>query len=79
LGSAGAGAGGKIGQLTDNACGMACGQKLLAEEQITVFQSNLSKGFYKGLTPERLALNMNEFGAGWKGFYAIPFHTTPLS
>ena len=52
-----------------NACGMACGQKLLAEQEIAVFQSNLSKWFYKGLEPDVLAVNMNQFGSGWKGLY----------
>lgn len=71
-GAAGTGVTGKTGQLTANVCGMACGQKLLLEEGVTVFQSNLSNGFYKGLTPETLASNMNKFSSGWKGFYAYP-------
>lgn len=52
IGTAGSGIGSKSGQLTKNACGMACGQRLLSEHGISVFQSNLAKGFYKGLTPE---------------------------
>jgi hypothetical protein len=66
-GTAGIGIGGKTGQLTQNACGMASGQRLLAEEGITVFQSNLSRGFYKGLTPSQLASNMNQHSSGWVG------------
>lgn len=51
---------------------MACGQRLLGEQGVTVFQSNLTKGFYKGLSPENLAANMNRFKPGWKGFYGYP-------
>ena len=69
-GTAGIGAGGKGGQLTANACGMACGQRLLTEQGISVFQSNLTKGFYKGLTPESLAANLNRHQSGWQGFMA---------
>jgi RHS repeat-associated protein len=68
LGPAGSGA----GQLTANACGMACGQRLLANEGIYVFQSNLARGFYRGLTPEQLAANLNRFSPGFQGFYAYP-------
>ena len=70
FGTAGSGAGSKSGQLTANACGMACGQRLLAEQGIKVFQSNLMKGFYRGLTPEKLAANMNRHQSGWQGFMA---------
>ena len=69
-GTAGSGCGSKSGQLTKNACGMACGQRLLLEQGINVFQSNLAKGFYKGLTPENLAKNLNRHQPGWKGFMA---------
>jgi hypothetical protein len=69
-GAAGSGVGSASGQLTENACGMACGQKLLSEQGISVFQSNLTKGFYKGLTPENLAANLNRQQPGWKGFMA---------
>jgi hypothetical protein len=48
---------------------MACGQRLLANEGITVFQSNLARGFYRGLTPEQLAANLNRFSPGYRGFY----------
>jgi RHS repeat-associated protein len=68
LGPAGSGA----RQLTANSCGMACGQRLLASEGIAVFQSNLTRGFYRGLTPERLAANLNRFSPGFRGFYAYP-------
>ncbi|NUG71454.1 hypothetical protein PYR74_12850 [Acinetobacter bereziniae] len=64
---AGSGIAGKQGQLTPNACGMACGQKVLSERGIEVFQSNLAKGFYRGLTPEQLAKNINKFQSGWRG------------
>ena len=63
---------GSGGQLTKNACGMACGQRVLANEGIEVFQSNLAKGFWKGLTPEDLAANLNRFSSGWKGGMAYP-------
>ena len=69
-GTAGSGFGSTSGQLTKNACGMACGQRLLSEQGINVFQSNLAKGFYKGLTPENLAKNLNRHQPGWKGFMA---------
>ena len=69
---AGTGINSKTGQLTPNACGMACGQKLLTEQDIHVFQSNLTDGFYKGLTPEQLARNMNKFDNNWTGIMAYP-------
>ncbi len=69
---AGSGIAGKQGQLTPNACGMACGQKVLSERGIEVFQSNLAKGFYKGLSPEQLAKNINSYQSGWKGVQALP-------
>lgn len=60
------------GQLTPNACGMACGQHLLRRLGFDVFQSNLRRGFYKGLEPGALAENLSRYQAGWKGFYAYP-------
>lgn len=72
LGPAGSGAASSAGQLTANACGMACGQRLLAGEGLSVFQSNLARGFYKGLTPEQLAKNLNQFSSGFRGIYAYP-------
>lgn len=72
LSPAGSGLATRAGQLTDNACGMACGQRLLANQGIKVYQSNLANGFYKGLSPENLAKNMNQFQLGWKGFYGYP-------
>jgi Peptidase C39 family len=76
LGPAGASAGregGRAGamvrQLTENACGMACGQQLLKEAGVEVFQSNLTEKFYRGLTPETLAENLNRFLPGWRGVY----------
>ena len=69
---AGTGINSKTGQLTPNACGMACGQKLLTEQDIHVFQSNLTDGFYRGLTPEQLARNMNKFDNNWTGIMAYP-------
>lgn len=56
-------------QLTRNSCGCACGQQLLAERGVRVFQSNLAKGWYRGLTPQALAENLNRFSSGWKGGY----------
>jgi hypothetical protein len=51
---------------------MACGQRILVAEGISVFQSNLTRGFYRGLTAEQLAANLNRFSPGLKGFYAYP-------
>ena len=59
-------------QLTANACGPACGSQLLRESGIDVFQSNLTRGWFKGLTPEQLAANLNEFQTGWTGGMAYP-------
>ena len=59
-------------QLTANSCGPACGSQLLRESGLDVFQSNLTTGFYRGMTPETLAANLNKFQSGWKGFYAYP-------
>ncbi len=56
-------------QLTRHSCGCACGQQLLAEKGVQVFQSNLTKGWYRGLTPRALAENLNRFSFGWKGGY----------
>ena len=78
-GTAGTGIKNKNGQLTDNACGMACGQKLLAEQDVQVFQSNLTRGFYKGLTPDRLANNMNRFSNNWEGGMIEPVNKHQLS
>lgn len=61
-------------QLTQNSCGCVCGQALLAERGIQVFQSNLTQGWYRGLTPQSLAANMNRFSAGWKGGYLEGTH-----
>ncbi len=72
LGPAGAGATESGGQLTKNACGMACGQRVLRQEGIEVFQSNLTQGFYKGLTPKDLAANLNRFKPGWTGGFYYP-------
>jgi ABC-type bacteriocin/lantibiotic exporter with double-glycine peptidase domain len=58
-----------IRQLTPNSCGCACGQQLLEEEGVQVFQSNLTRGWYRGLTPKDLAGNLNRFSVGWKGGY----------
>jgi hypothetical protein len=44
---------------------MACGQRLLAGEGLSVFQSNLAKGFYRGLTPQQLVKNLNQFSSGF--------------
>jgi hypothetical protein len=46
---------------------MACGQRLLDQQGIRVFQSNLASGFWRGLTPQDLAANLNRFQPGWKG------------
>jgi ABC-type bacteriocin/lantibiotic exporter with double-glycine peptidase domain len=51
---------------------MACGQRLPRQQGFDVFQSNLRRGFYKGLEPQALAENLNRFQPGWKGFYAYP-------
>jgi len=72
FGPAGSGFGGSGGQLTPNACGMACGQRILAGDGINVFQSNLTRGFNRGLEPEVLAANLNRFQTGWRGGYAYP-------
>ena len=72
LGPAGSGPFASGGQLTKNACGMACGQRILAKDGIEVFQSNLTHGFYKGLTPQDLASNLNRFKPGWTGGFYYP-------
>ena len=59
-------------QLTANACGPACGSQLLRESGLDVFQSNLTSGWHRGLTPQALAQNMNGFQQGWRGGYAYP-------
>ena len=69
-GTAGAGTPGLSGQLTKNAGDMACGKRVLADQVIDVFQSNLANGFWKGLTPERLADNIGQFQSSWTGFMA---------
>ncbi|WP_437225942.1 hypothetical protein SH661x_004322 [Planctomicrobium sp. SH661] len=66
-GPAGSGSPSAGGQLTDNACGMACGQHVLGDAGIDVFQSNLATGFFGGLTPQDLAANINKFQPGWVG------------
>lgn len=43
-----------------------------AQEGIEVFQSNLTQGFYKGLTPKDLAANLNRFKPGWTGGFYYP-------
>lgn len=48
---------------------MAFGQRLLGQEGIEVFQSNLSRGFYRGLEPQTLAANLNRYQPGWTGGY----------
>jgi ABC-type bacteriocin/lantibiotic exporter with double-glycine peptidase domain len=53
--------------LTANACGMACGQRVLSQNGIEVFQSNLTNRFYRGLTPESLKNNMNKFLNEFRG------------
>ena len=55
--------------MTPNACGMACGRRLLGRQGIDVFQSNLSRGFYRGLEPQTLAANLNRYQPGWIGGY----------
>lgn len=78
LGPAGASAGkaGKPGAMTPqhtaNSCGPACGSQLLREAGLDVFQSNLTSGFFRGMTPETLASNLNKFQPGWQGYYAFP-------
>jgi ABC-type bacteriocin/lantibiotic exporter with double-glycine peptidase domain len=52
-----------------NACGMACGQRLLERYGVRVFQSNLASGFYRGLEPRTLAENLNRYHKGWIGGY----------
>jgi len=56
-------------QLTRCSCGCSCGQQLLAERGIQVFQSNPARGWYRGLTPQALAENLNRFSLGWQGGY----------
>ncbi|MBI3423445.1 MAG: hypothetical protein HY011_10955 [Acidobacteria bacterium] len=56
-------------QLTRHSCGCACGQQLLAEKGVQVFQANLTQGWYRGLTPQALAENLNRFSHGRKGGY----------
>ena len=58
--------------MTANSCGMACGQRVLRQEGIEVFQSNLTQGFYKGLTPQDHAANLNRFKPGWTGGFCFP-------
>jgi hypothetical protein len=48
---------------------MACGRLLLCKQGVAVFQSNLTRGFHRGLEPETLAENMSRFQPGWKGGY----------
>ena len=72
VGPAGSGIGSSAGQLTANGCGMACGQFILNSKGLLVFQSNLAKGFFKGLEPSTLARNLNAFQKGWKGGYVYP-------
>jgi hypothetical protein len=55
---------------------MACGQRLLSQPGIDVFQSNLSRGFYRGLEPKALAENLNRFQPGWTGGY-VPLLSEP--
>ncbi len=48
---------------------MAGRQRLLGQQGIDVFQSNLSRGFYRGLEPQTLAENLNRFQPEWTGGY----------
>jgi hypothetical protein len=63
---AGAGAG---AQLTTNSCGPECARRLLSQHGISAFVSNLTSGWYKGLSPDALANNLNKFMPGWRGGY----------
>ena len=51
---------------------LTCGQFVLKADGIIANQSNLAKGFFRGLEPGALANNLNKFQSGWKGGYVYP-------
>jgi hypothetical protein len=66
-------AGGAVRQLTPNACGPTCGQMLLGDRGLRVFQSNLASQSGKVLSsPMGMELSMNAIQVGWRGGYVGP-------